>query len=121
MSTSPVSYCWAIAGTKPSELRLNRAAILGSRAMLPFNQPAPTLPPPPPAGESQVRGGDPRGVQVGVDPGLPDELRVRPPLHETAPVEHQHLVGVLRRREPVGDGDGGAAPGDALQRARQPD
>src|SRR5690606_29774401 len=31
MSTSPVSYCWAMAGTRPSGSRFSRSAILGSR------------------------------------------------------------------------------------------
>src|SRR5690242_11640420 len=30
MSTSPVSYCWAMAATSPWASRLSRAAILGS-------------------------------------------------------------------------------------------
>src|SRR3954466_12386279 len=33
MSTSPVSYCWAMAGTSPSAPRLRRAAISGSRLL----------------------------------------------------------------------------------------
>src|SRR3569833_48000 len=33
MSTSPVSYCCAMAATRPSELRLRRSAILGSKDM----------------------------------------------------------------------------------------
>jgi hypothetical protein len=51
-----------------------------------------------------------RVVQLGVQPAGGEQLLVGAALHDLAVVEHQDLVGVRDRREPVRDDDRGAPP-----------
>ncbi len=62
----------------------------------------------------------PVGVEAGVDPRHVDQLVMVAALDHSAAVEDQDLVGRPGRGQPVGDGDGRAAPGQALQRALDP-
>src|SRR5437868_5606627 len=141
MSTSPVSYCWTMAGTSPSAERLSRAATWGSRDMRSIVGPLYARPPPGPSRHGAIfrhirpipympelsmnrsqlgmGGGDPGRVQIGVHAGLAGERGVRAALDQAARVEDEDLVGVLRGGEAVGDGDGRAAPGAAFEGARQ--
>ena len=61
---------------------------------------------------------DPGLVEAGVDPAEADELGVVPPLDDAASVDDDHLVGGLRRGEPVRDGDRGATSRVSESRAR---
>ena len=50
------------------------------------------------------------GPQLGVKAvPLPEQLRMRAALHDLTLVDHEDLVHVLDRAQPVRDGDGGAA------------
>src|SRR5699024_5127097 len=78
---------------------------------------------PPPPGLTAPRASplgamrDPGAVQARVDAAVEvDELGVRALLDEVALVEHHDAVRVLGGGEAVGDGDGGAAAGEAVDR-----
>ena len=64
-------------------------------------------------------GVDPAGVQLGVGPVPRHQLGVGAALDEAAAVEHEDEVGVLGRRQPVGDRDRRAAAAQALERPRE--
>ena len=118
ISTSPVSCCCTTAGTRPLASRLRRAAMAGSSAAelasIDSRSPVPARSPVSPGGLL----GDPGRVQPGVDAALGDQLGVRAALHDPAPVDDEHLVGVLGGGQPVRDGDRGAPARSARSRAR---
>src|SRR5262245_21112677 len=68
-----------------------------------------------PQGSDPPEPGLPRRPEASVALALLDELVVGCDLDEAAVFHHSDTVGALRRREPVRDGDHGAAFGDRRQ------
>ena len=58
--------------------------------------------------------------RCGVQAAGGDQLVVATGLDDSAPVEHQDAVIAGDRRQPVGDGDGGAVPADPLEGLDEP-
>jgi len=56
-------------------------------------------------------------VQAGIFAAAVDELGMRAAVDDAPVVDDDDLVGRLRGGEPVGEGDRGAPPGEAVERA----